>query len=187
MIKGHMQSSPDTLVRYFGYGANRCKECLEKILGTEIEEGKGAILHDYALCYQTLEQIPNPPQELLQKIWGNTFRCYTIYPFPKGIVAGVVWSLTRSQLNQMKEWEFEGIWKKIVEIPVTLFTGETLPAWTDLIPQTLSIHEAVDGLYYQNNLNPQGKILGVEDEFRIQAMMKAREELQTYAFLSTKN
>jgi len=174
-------------VYFFGYGAYRSKQCIEDVLGTTLADGRGAVVHEYALCYQILSQIPDPPRELLKKIWGDAFRCYTIRPFPKALVAGVVWELTPYQLHHMKEWEYDGIWKKIIQIPVTLCNGDTMNAWTDVILETIPIHEAVDGLYYKNNLNPQGKSIKIEDEFRIQALLKARQELQTFAYLSVKN
>ena len=187
MDTDNLQHSNDIPMYYFGYGANRSKQCMEDISGSSMKDGRGAVLQDYALCYQVLEQVPEPPREILRKVWGDTFRCYTIRPFPKALVAGVVWELTPHQFHRIKEWEYDGSWKNIIQTDVLLFNGELLSVWTDMVIQSIPISDAVDGLYYQNNLNPHGKIPGIEDEFRIQALMRARQELQSFEFLSVKN
>jgi len=163
---------------YFGYGANRSKQRVTDILKTEPMGGYGAIIEKYALCYQILEQIPEPPHNLLRKVWGNKFRGYTIKPISKGLVAGVLWKLTEDQFQRFNEWECIGSWKKIISIPVIMFDGKLEQAYTEIVTNDQQIFEIVDGLYYENNLNPQGIQTVVNDEYRIKALQKVRAQLK---------
>ncbi len=167
----------DNTILFFGYGANRSNERLKDIFGKELEGGYGTVLEGYVLAVQVLEQIPSQAKDILQKVWGQDFKSYTIKP-GKGIVAGVVWELDNNQLEVLKEWEFIGIWRELIQVTVTTFDQKTLNVMTEKSPDESSITEIVDGLNYENNLNKQGKRTIEIDEYKIKEILKIKEELK---------
>ena len=167
----------DNTILFFGYGANRSNERLKDIFGKELEGGYGTVLEGYVLAVQVLEQIPSQAKDILQKVWGQDFKSYTIKP-GKGIVAGVVWELDNNQLEVLKEWEFIGIWRELIQVTVTTFDQKTLNVMTEKSPDESSITEIVDGLNYENNLNKQGKRIIEIEEYKIKEILKIKEELK---------
>jgi hypothetical protein len=168
----------DSLIYYFGYGANRSKQRVSDILGEEPKGGFGAVIENFSLCVQTVDQIPDPPRELIRTIWGGQFRGYTICPAVSGLVSGVLWRFTVKQLERMKEWECISTWKESVTISVVAFDGIKELAITEKVSDDQQVFEVVDGLNYENNLNLQGMKQVVDDEYRIRAMQRARIELE---------
>jgi len=91
---------------YFGYGILREPTIVNEILGYT-PKYHGAILENYDLGYQIIDQIQKKPGKILEKLWGIGFKAYTIRA-GKGIVAGVIWELTETDIEFMKRWEFVG-------------------------------------------------------------------------------
>lgn len=168
-------------INYFGCGANRSKKRITDILKSEPAGGYGAIIKKFALFYQVLDQVPEPPHDLLYKVWGSSFRSYTIKPVSAGLVAGVLWKLTTKQFNILKEWEFIGSWKKIISIPVVKFDGQFEQAYTEIVQDDQQIFEMVDGLNYEDNLNPLGMQTAPNDEYRIKEIQKIRAQLKKFS------
>lgn len=65
-------------ILFFGYGANRSREKIKKVISKDPGEGIGAVLEGYVLVDQALMQIPEPPREFLRKVYGNNFKSYSI-------------------------------------------------------------------------------------------------------------
>ena len=164
-------------VLFFGYGANRSKERLQDILGKKIDPGYGAILQGYVLCVQKLNQIPEKSRKILEIVWGDDFRCYTLKR-GKGVVAGIIWELSEVDFTVIKEWEQIGIWRKIISIDTLSFEGKTVGALTGTAPEDAPICDIVDGLNYQNNLNNEGKKISSAQEYKIDEIIRLREKIK---------
>ena len=165
---------------YFGYGAYRSKVLFEEILGHPLHDGYGAILHNYQLAYQTLNDIPEVPRAILQKSWGEHFRCYTIVP-GINIVAGVIWELTDADLLRLKKWEFDTVWKEFIPVEVTIHSGKKINAITETSLSAFPITKFVDGLLYETNLNPIGRM--VAQEFSKDELANARKMLEQLSLI----
>jgi hypothetical protein len=140
------------MYNFFGYGANRSKYRIKEITGRFPIGGYSAIVRNYCLCYQKLTHIPDPPREILRKIWGEDFRCYTLFPHP-GIVTGVIWELDENGFDLMKKWEFIGPWKELVTVEAITFQGKTIPSQTEIIHPSQTTDIVVDGINYETFIN----------------------------------
>jgi hypothetical protein len=167
-----------TPIYFFGYGANRSKTRLRDILGHDPLGGKSAILSNSTLAIQTLDQIPDEPRQVLEKVWGEKFRSYTVKD-GKGEVVGVVWQLDEHDLDLLKKWEYIGEWRQLAEVKVKTADGKEVKALTDRAPEGSLTKEVVDGLNYEDNLNKEGMKPETQedDEYRIKELRKVREEL----------
>lgn len=173
---------------FFGYGANRDKKRIEDILKAselegedlEVKGGEGARVDGLVLAIQDLTQIPEKVQEVLEKVWGDSFRAYTLKP-GIGQVAGVIWELNERQFKALKDWEFDGVWREVIEREVIASDQRKIKVYTEKAFDNSPIKEIVDGLNYENNLNIEGmKVSEVEDdEYRIKALVDVRRELST--------
>lgn len=172
-------SSGLSTIYFFGYGSYRSKERVAEILGHVPFGGYGGIIDGYVLTFQTLDQLPAEPKEILEKIWGDSFRAYTIRP-GKGLIAGVVWELTKADTKKIRVWEFDGVWREFPDVVVKTSDGRTIHALTDVALPNQQVKHVVDGLYYQNNMNAQGK-KSKKDEYRIHDTKRARKMLQDIA------
>lgn len=167
-------------INFFGYGANRDILKIQKILGKIPAGGNGAVLANYALCYQRLNQIPEPAKGLLNDVWGEYFKSYTIVP-GNGIVAGVIWEIEESDLELIKEWEFVGTWREIISIKVELFDSNQIDCVTEKAINTELVEASIDSLNYLNNLNSDTYVTDVEknqeDLYRIDKLIALRKQL----------
>ncbi len=134
-------------ILFFGYGANRNKNKISQITGENPGDGIGAILEGHRLAFQTLKQIPPPVNKFLEKVWGLHFKAYTIRK-GKGIITGVIWQLSEDGFSKIKEWEFIGLWRELVEIKVRTTDDISLTVLTEKAPESHPITEFIDGLLY---------------------------------------
>jgi hypothetical protein len=173
-------------ILFFGYGANRDKKRIEDILRAsgltgedlKLEGGFGARVDEMVLAIQNLQQIPETVRETLLKVWGGSFRAYTIKP-GVGQIAGVLWGLNQKQFEALKAWEHDGVWREFIEVEITTTDQHKLKAFTDKAINTDDVIQVVDGLNYETNLNLEGmKTPATEnDEYRIQEIQNVRQEL----------
>jgi hypothetical protein len=139
-------------IYYFGYGKNKDPFLFEKILGVIPEGGDGALIQNYNLCYQSLDQIPNPPANILLDVWGKDFHAYTLTS-GQGMVVGLIWTIEDTMLDRIKEWEFDGVWRKIIEVEVITYDNKKIKCFTDIALNNDKYIEIVDGLNYPTDLN----------------------------------
>jgi len=166
-------------IYFFGYGANRSKTRLNDILEKETAGGYGAVLENYVLAIQTLDQLPLEEQEAVKVVWGENFRAYTLKP-GKGLVAGLIWELEEKDLNIIKQWESIGKWRELIEVKVETWDGRQIEAITEKAYDKAPIKKIVDGLDYINNLNTDGqKIMKYEDEYKIKEIAKIRDQMKS--------
>src|SRR5438045_1486957 len=104
-------------VLFFGYGANKNRRKIAQIIGRDPQESVGALLEGYVLSTQNLNQIPDPPKELLRNLFGNDFKVYTIIK-GEGVVQGSLFEITEEELNKISQWEFVPIWRQIIEVNI---------------------------------------------------------------------
>lgn len=139
-------------VFFFGYGANRNKEKIKEIIGHYPALELGGILEGYQLAYQTLEQIPNPPKEILEKIFGSNFKAYTLKK-GDGIVEGTLWQVTEDEAKLIREWEYDGIWREFIQVSIKTAGNKEVRALTEKSNDTYPTIDVVDGLQYDEFLN----------------------------------
>lgn len=171
---------------FFGYGANRNGNRLREILNKGPLEGSGAIAEGFDLGIQTLNQIPEDVQKILRRVWGNSFRAYTLVP-GKGIVSGAVWTLDEEDFRVIKDFEFIDQWSKFEVIKVKKFNGEIIEAITTRVFDNAEISEIVDGINYIDNLNGERlkqtkNTIGTDDEYRIKKITNIKNELKRFLF-----
>ena len=142
-------------IKFFGYGANRNRKRLREILGHEPGGGDSAILNNAILTVQTLDQIPDEPRRILEKVWGEKFRSYTIKD-GKGETVGTLWEIDENDLELLKKWEYIGDWREFQEVTVKTADGTEVKALTDRAPEGSLTKKVVDGLNYEDNLNKEG-------------------------------
>lgn len=135
-------------VLFFGYGAYRNKGKISQVLGHNPGEGVGAVLEGYVLVYQTIDQLPESLREFFRGVYGNDFRAYTIRK-GEGVVSGMLWEINDEDLVTLKKWEFEGIWREVVEVTVKSSGGKDARAFTEKANGDQPFHEITDGLSYE--------------------------------------
>lgn len=155
-------------VYFFGYGANRNREKIYQITGKYPSLEFGAILEGYQLCVQNLDLITEKPRKILTELYGERFKAYTIKK-GNGIVSGMIWEITPEDLEKIKEWEFVGDWKEIIEITIRSAGNKTIQAITEKVTDDAQVIDIVDGLSYD------------EFEFTIKNDSKSKEEFYTQA------
>ncbi len=134
-------------ILFFGYGANRSKSKIGYIIGHNPGESVGATLEGYVLGIQSLRDIPNPPQEFLQDLYGGSFKAYTAKK-GEGVIAGVLFELSPEDFQKIKEWEYEGIWREFIEVEVTSSGGKKIKAITEKSLDNYPVSEIGDGILY---------------------------------------
>lgn len=170
----------DRIIYFFGYGAYKNKERVNLILKRQ-PKGYGAVIENYALHIQALEQVPSPVRERLNKVWGPNFRSYTMRTNPGSMVLGIVWEITEKDFETIRQWEFIGVWREFIQVQVKLFDGRVISAMTEKIPDNHPINEEVDGLDYVDNLNwapPQFDDKEVEKEYKLDDLRKELEQIK---------
>lgn len=168
-------------IYFFGYGSYRDPQKLIKLLGKMPVLYSGSIIEGFSLNYQNLIQIPEKVNKILNNVWGQNFKSYTIHP-QNGIVSGVVWKITKEDLSIIKEWEFDGIWREFIKVKTKCANGEIIEALTDKAINSNQNMGTYDGLNYPNNLNEMKNIttdseINVEDIYRIEKLKELRVQL----------
>ena len=118
-------------ILYFGYGLNRSPDFLEALLGRvpELHEAD-AVLNGYELLVQSLDELPEAAQQNIAESYGRDFVSYVICKSGGKYVRGSIWSITPSELRILNNWEFEGVWQKLVDVEITGKDGEKYKAKT---------------------------------------------------------
>ncbi len=163
--------------KYFGYGANRDPQMMEAITGNGNLAGRKAVLKDFQICIQRLDQVPPKAQKILRKAgWTDeTFSTYTIRPDEgneDSLVHGMIWELTEHERNLVRNWELVGLWYK--ETNCQVMADQIIGEWSliDVITEQLGdgqkIKEVADGTNYKTFLNDREVMFGVAREARRQ-------------------
>ena len=176
-------------ILFFGYGANRDKKRLGDILRVsglsgddlKLEGGFGARVDGMVLAIQTFQQIPQTLRDRLIKVWGGSFRAYTLKP-GNGQVAGILWGLNEKQFEALKAWEHDDVWREFVEVEITTTDQHKLKAFTEKAINDNDVAQIVDGLNYESNLNTQGMRIPANenDTYRIEELQRIRSELANF-------
>lgn len=164
---------------FFGYGALKDPYLLKEVIGKEPRGGEGVVLSGYNLAIQELDQIPEQPRKILEKVWGKNFRSYTLVK-GQGMVEGRNWIIDEEDLEKIKKWEFIGKngWREFINVTVTDSKGKNINVITEKIFDNQRTTEITDGLNYTTSLNKEGKkYYSQEDEKEIILM---REEIKKY-------
>jgi len=145
-------------IQFFGYGLLIDRTVLQEIIGHDPGVAKSALVEGYSLTYQTIEQIPEIIRPVLMRVWGDSFRAYTLKK-GKGFVRGVIWNLSEEEFEKIKKWECIGTWREQKNIKTYTAQGDTIEAETILAIEDQPVKEIVDGINYERHLNPKGKML----------------------------
>lgn len=153
------------LVKYFGYGANRDPRMIAAILGKTADQltGDKAVLKDFGLAIQKLDQIPATapegsdlmisPRDVIEEKWGTNFKTYTIFPKTGSYVLGTIWELTAEERERVRDWELVGDWYKD-DSGIAQTNYGNLPVVTESIGDGQAYESEVNGLEYETWLAP---------------------------------
>lgn len=149
-------------VLYFGYGANRDARMIAAITGKTVEQlvGHPAVLQDYQLGIQGLEQIPDtvPPnspadisaREILRRGWGDGFESYVVEYRPGQKVRGTIWELSPEDRERVRDWELLDYgWYEDCEGKAITAEGTEIDIVTERIRGDQKIGREVDGMNYE--------------------------------------
>jgi len=164
------------MVRFFGYGAYFEKKRVVHVINRPPDGGYPALLVDYVLAVQTVDQIEKIAGGQLKKGWGNDFKCYTVKK-GKGLVLGRVWEITEEELKILKEWEYDGTWRQFKEVHVVLGNQSIVSAITDMVYPTARISKIVNGLDYDPTLNKSGHQKRENEEEIMKKMRQIRAQI----------
>ncbi len=144
---------------FFGFGADSESEMIEAVIGRKPEIVGAAMLENYQLCVQSLEDIPTAgdnPREILRKAWGDDFKSYTIRQHKGVSVHGTLFRIRRRERMMLDIWELvsEG-WQDSVVVKVTLPNGKIVRAHTQRLPRGHNHGFASPGMTYKPWLMPK--------------------------------
>ncbi len=165
------------VVYYFGYGILKNQDVVKEIIGTIPKGGYGGILEGFDLGYQNLDQIPEPSKKILFGLYGFNFKAYTIRK-GNGYISGIIWELNQKEFNFIKEWEFVGVWRNVISVPIKLFNGHLITSFTTSIFYDQTIKGYIDSINYETNLNPQGKKQLYENKDKIMEIELIRKQIK---------
>lgn len=150
-------------VYYFGYGANREPEMITAITSNLPELIGMAILQDYQLCIQDLSEITEAagnPKARLTASWGTTFKSYVIVPKQGSRVSGAVFRMPLHERHMVDAWELvQAGWYDRAVVMVTLDSGKTIRAETQVLAAGQEASLVVNGLDYRSWVMPKERLL----------------------------
>lgn len=168
-------------VLYFAYGANRDARMIAAITGVPAEElvGHPAVLQDYQLGIQGLEQIPDivlpdapapiSPREMLRSGWGDGFESYVIEHRTGSKVSGTIWELTPEQRERVRDWELLDYgWYEDCEGKAITQNGDEIDVVTERIREDQVIGREVDGMNYETWLADPEKFEEIAERARLE-------------------
>jgi hypothetical protein len=150
---------------FFGYGADQEQAMLRAIMGESPEYVGEAVLRDYELRIQNLEEVTAEeanPREILRRTWGDSFRSYVIVPRKGAQVHGAVFRITIKDRHKIDEWELvrEG-WYRRAFIKVQLQgSGKKLRAETQVLNAGQHA-KATAGSHARHWLMPKTRLLSI--------------------------
>ncbi|MDQ5943649.1 MAG: Gamma-glutamylcyclotransferase [Patescibacteria group bacterium] len=166
-------------VLYFGYGANRDARMIAAITGKSAEEliGHPAVLQDYQLGIQGLEQIPDTilpgsfakvsPREILRRGWGDNFESYVVEYRPGKKVTGTIWELSPEDRERVRDWELLDYgWYEDCEGKAVTEDGTEIDIVTERIREDQEIGREVNGMDYETWLADPERFEEVADRVR---------------------
>ena len=132
---------------------------IEAVIGRKPEYVDSAILRDYQLCIQNLEDISTSganPREILRKAWGDNFKSYTIRQHKGEMVSGTIFKMTAYERKKLDAWELvpEG-WQDSVVVKTEGRNGKTYRARTQRLPKGHNHGYTAMGIEYTPWLMPK--------------------------------
>ena len=151
-------------VLYFGYGANRDARMMKAITGADLK-GKPAVLRDFKLVVQKLDQLPDTilstapapvsPRAAVAANWLESFESYNIKENPDGKVTGTLWELTPQERELVRDWELVDFgWYEDKKVKIITQDGQEVEAQTEGLRAGQKYDREVDGMSYETWLNP---------------------------------
>lgn len=123
-------------MKYFGYGAMANQQIFSAVIGREVS-GVQAMLLNFHITTQRMEHVPEAARAVLQKVWPDTFRSYTIMPALRGEVLpipGVLYDITNFERRLIRSWEMNDLgWFATRSVEVVLGNGQIASAITDVM------------------------------------------------------
>lgn len=166
-------------VLYFGYGANRDARMIAAILGKPAEQlaGRPAVLQDYQLGIQGLDQIPDTiminapepisPRQILRNVWGDGFESYVIEYRPGSKVTGTIWELTPEERERVRDWELLDYgWYEDCEGKAIAEDGSEIDVITEKTRNNQVLGREVDGMDYETWLAEPEKFESIAERVR---------------------
>lgn len=129
--------------------------------------GTPAVLQDYELAVQRLDQVPSPAQERLQRSWDKNFESYVIRPRLGGQVLGTIWELTTEERDRIRHWELIDFgWYEDCKAKAITTSGKKITVISERLGPGQSIDRTVDGLNYPTWLNEVEKFETIANQDR---------------------
>jgi hypothetical protein len=147
-VREVLEATSEATMKYFGYGAMAHPRIFRAVIGREVA-GERAVLPGYHITTQRLEHIPDKARAVLDTVWPDNFRSYTIMRANSDDVVpipGLIYEITEAEREIVSSWELiaEG-WFCSVTVEAVLPNGEIVEAVTEVIgPGQLASGEYVD-------------------------------------------
>ncbi|EKD86923.1 MAG: hypothetical protein ACD_37C00100G0003 [uncultured bacterium] len=163
-------------VLYFGYGANSDSRMMEAITGSQNLVGKPAVLKDWELCLQRLDQIPDrvvssapvplSPQKEIRRNWDENFLTYVIRPANGKEVHGTMWELTPQERELVRDWEMVDFgWYEDEDVEIVTPEG-AIQVQTEVLGDEQEIDRVVDEAGYPPFPNDLSDFLRIAEQSR---------------------
>ena len=162
---------------YFGFGANRERDVISAITGNENLVGVQAILRDFSLAVQRLDQIPEGVQKILRGVWNEGFTSYVIIPKRGSQIDGIVWELTPKERELVKDFELIDLgWTEETTGEAIFENGMGVMVVTERVAGGQMLDHEVDGSNYPPYLNNREDVLRIAEQSRLEYLARIETE-----------
>jgi gamma-glutamylcyclotransferase (GGCT)/AIG2-like uncharacterized protein YtfP len=131
-------------VYYFGYGTGEEIEMIAAVTGRRPKAVGTAILDDYKLSIQGINEVPTSgenPQQILINAYGKTFKSYVVVPEKNNVVVGMLYRLSLHERHLIDKWELVELgWYKKTFVSVKLKSGKRYLAETQILGDGQTAH-----------------------------------------------
>lgn len=152
-------------VYFFGYGADCEPDLIRAVTGHTPKIIGPAMLNDYELRIQELDEITqagdNPPRQILHNAWGGRFRSYVIVPKGGASVRGMLYRISLHDRHLVDKWELvsEGWYDKAFVEVALMGRQKTYRAETQVLAPGQSASVTADGDDYDPWLMSRQRLL----------------------------
>jgi len=142
-------------IDFFYYGPCADEDVMTAIIGKKPINGRSAILQGYILGVQNLDDIPDikikglklTAQKIMKADWQPDFQMHAAHK-GKGQIKGIVWTITKEDLDAIKNWELVDYhWYSIVEGTVVFVDDSTKKVLTIAVKKQHT-QKDINGLNY---------------------------------------
>lgn len=158
------------LVKFFSYVVKENQEGLKALMGRKKLLYEDAVLPDYELCIQTVNDVSDvvpegspskdSPREIMKKFFRPDYELFTIRKKKGANVPGKIWYISPEELEYLREWEMidygmsDDIYTKVVTED-----GDMVSVYTyGLVKFPENITRVIDSSYIREEIPTKTKI-----------------------------